>query len=247
MAIGIGNTSGNASQWSVPGSPPFELSWSHTVGSNSNRILVVAAYGRANSGSSQLYSGDEITYGSSLLTFGAHLHYEQTGFEVACDIWYLLNPPSGTDTVTIRWTEDNYPGDQVQNGNGCAIDIYNAEQQAPEASNTVSYGAGGVFSDMDINITTVTAGALVIRATGIDGSQTVSSYQDTQTSFFNVNYSNLLGASAAYNIQGAAGVYGMDMTLSGSALRGTNAVVAFAEAGAGGGSGVNVNWWGAHL
>ena len=92
-----------------------------------------------------------------------------------------------------------------------------------------------------------TAFALVIRGTGIDGSQTVSSYQDTQTSFFNVNYSNSLGASAAYNIQGAAGTYGMDCTLNGSGLRGANVVVAFAEAGAGAGAGVNVNWWGAHF
>lgn len=245
MAIGIGNTSGNASQWSVPGTPPFELSWSHTVGSNSNRILVVCAMSRGNPNTTELYPADEMTYGSSSLTLGVHNHYELSGFAVAIDIWYLLNPSTGTNTITVRWTESQYPGDQVQNGNGCALDIYNAAQQAPEATNTVSYGSGGVFTDMDIDVTTVTDGAIVVRGTGIDGSPTVTSYQDTQTSIFNVNYSSALGASAAYNVQGTAGTYGMDCTLSGSANRGSNAVAAFAEAGAGAGDGVNVNWWGA--
>lgn len=243
MAIGIGNTSGNASQWSVPASPPFELSWSHTVGSNSNRILVVTQFSRGNPGTTQLYSADEITYGSSHLTLAVHNHYELSGFEASVGIWYLINPSSGTDTVTIRWNEDDYPGDKVQHGNGCAVDIYNAAQQAPEATNSVSYGSGGSFTDMDIDITTVTDGAVVIRSTTIDGSPTVTSYEDTQTSYFNVNYSTALGASAAYNVQGTAGTYGMDCTLEWSANRGANVVAAFAETGAGPGPGAGGFLW----
>jgi fibronectin-binding autotransporter adhesin len=73
-------------------------SWSHTVTtSGTNRILIVAAH--INFRNSSLVSS--ITYGGQSLT---KLAAVQNGTADDDEIWYLLNPPTGTNTVIATTT-----------------------------------------------------------------------------------------------------------------------------------------------
>lgn len=67
-------------------------SWSHTVGTDDDRLLVVGvALGNDVSVSS-------ITYGSASLTYLTSDEYSGVN---RVELWYLKNPDSGTDTVTV--------------------------------------------------------------------------------------------------------------------------------------------------
>ena len=70
------------------------LSWSHTVGSGSNRILLVGVSLR--NGGSQTVSG--ITYGGTALTL---LGSAANGTNIRGELWYLKNPAAGAATVQV--------------------------------------------------------------------------------------------------------------------------------------------------
>jgi len=66
------------------------LSWSHTVGSGSNRILLVGlSFGGA--------SGSAVTFGGAALT---EVGVETDTFSTV-ELWALQNPASGTATITV--------------------------------------------------------------------------------------------------------------------------------------------------
>src|SRR3990172_1878325 len=72
------------------------LSWSHTTGSTAERALVVAV--AANNDATGTFG--DVTYAGTPLTF---LGWgTSSGFSVR--IWYLLNPPSGANTISISTT-----------------------------------------------------------------------------------------------------------------------------------------------
>ncbi len=73
--------------------PPNTLSWTHIVGSGANPILIVAV-----SMSLPVASGvPGVTYGSKALTnLGSN-----PANDVNVELWALLNPPAGSDTVTV--------------------------------------------------------------------------------------------------------------------------------------------------
>lgn len=66
------------------------LTWSHKVGSGSNRILIV---GLSSGGG---YAAKSVTYGSQPLTLIAR----QYSNEPEVEMWYLLSPAKGTATIT---------------------------------------------------------------------------------------------------------------------------------------------------
>jgi hypothetical protein len=75
------------------------FNWSHTVGSGlSNSILIVGYGGAGASGTSGLPIST-LTYGSNSLTQAVFL--TETGAGNRAEIWYLLNPPAGTNTITV--------------------------------------------------------------------------------------------------------------------------------------------------
>lgn len=70
------------------------LSWSHTTGSGSNRLLVVGVSIRVTT-----VSVSTITYGAQSLTFiRADTNPSNT---IRSELWYLIAPASGTATVTV--------------------------------------------------------------------------------------------------------------------------------------------------
>jgi len=118
------------------------LSWSHTVGSGSNRILVVGVAINAD-GIPQI-SG--ISYGSSSLTA------LPTSAPNWIAMYYLLNPPIGTRTVTV--TFDMIPPRSVSAG---SISYFNVATVGSTSSETdvstlatvaVSSNAGDLVVDI---------------------------------------------------------------------------------------------------
>jgi hypothetical protein len=82
------------------------LTWQHTVGAGSNRILIVALS----------HLGDDltatsVTFGATALTFLG----VQGFFNLHVELWSLLNPPSGTSRITANYGvgEDELVGGSV--------------------------------------------------------------------------------------------------------------------------------------
>ena len=72
------------------------ISWSHTVSGN-NRLLIVGVSIR-NGGGQTVLDPDGVTYGAQSLTkIGAI----DNGTNVRVEMWYLVAPLTGTDTVTV--------------------------------------------------------------------------------------------------------------------------------------------------
>ncbi|MBI2326703.1 right-handed parallel beta-helix repeat-containing protein [Candidatus Curtissbacteria bacterium] len=85
-------TSGD-SQWS-------SAFWSHTVGGGAKRLLVVGV----SAGESDDYAVDNITYGGASLTRHGRVTSGQSVNDAKVEIWYLLNPPSGTNSISLELT-----------------------------------------------------------------------------------------------------------------------------------------------
>lgn len=73
-------------------------SWSHTVGTGSNRMLVVGV--SLVDTSTNNVTG--ITYGSVALTRIGTVSRTSSSYRYITEIWYLLSPASGTDTITVN-------------------------------------------------------------------------------------------------------------------------------------------------
>lgn len=79
-----------------PGNGVTSISWSHTVGSSSNRLLIVGVTASSAGASSVTYGGVNLTKLGSI-----------TGSSVYSEIWYLKNPTSGTATVAVNFSSSN--------------------------------------------------------------------------------------------------------------------------------------------
>lgn len=77
---------------SVSKPSPGSVSWSHTVGAGSDRLLVVVTSGDTVSNSGCTYGGEALTLLSQ---------YSAAVPDAA--IWYMIAPPSGTNTVVVSW------------------------------------------------------------------------------------------------------------------------------------------------
>jgi len=220
VAIAVNNTSSGGV--TISGSP-YTLTWSHTVGSGSNRILIVSASARGNSS----YSPMTATYNGVAMTLAVTNVYDD-GFECRNSIFYMLNPPSGANNIVVTCAN------QVQHIGGGAVDITGAEQQAPEATNSTAYGSGGTFSSMSTSITSVTDSAIIIDGGGCDGNATVGSggggWGSGQTAFVNANQASSLMYSGSYEVFATAGATSQTQSWVDFACnRGAQCVAVFAE------------------
>jgi hypothetical protein len=103
------------------------LSWSHTVGFGSNRILVVGT-----SINHPAASVTGVTYGATSLALIMNPFNELA-------MYYLLNPPVGTATVTVTFTNWTFPG----SASAGSESYFNVASVGASASNT---GAGSPTS-----------------------------------------------------------------------------------------------------
>jgi len=110
-------------------SPGSTLSWSHTIGSGQNRILVVGTQSQNPSGTKGNLSIKSIKFnGANLNKVGQKL-IETGGYALTVEMWYMLEsrlPAAGTYTVQVTYVGS------VDTRTAGAISIANALQAAPE-------------------------------------------------------------------------------------------------------------------
>jgi len=182
------------------------VSWSHTTGSGSNRIMLVGVSIRTTT-----ISVSNITYGAQGLTFiRADTHASAT---IRSELWYLTAPSSGTATVTVTLsgTSKAVGGSSTYTG---------VAQTSPI---DVNGGTTGTTNSPSQSVTVSTANSWLLSHLAISGSgQTVSSEGGGQTT----RWDNVTsGASAASRNRGhgsnkgpvGTGSQTMSWTLSASA------------------------------
>lgn len=83
---------------------PFQKTWSHTVGSISNGILLVLSSVR-NSNNSAYVHLTGVTYNGVALTkaTGSPVDGPAASRYLSAEIWYLLNPASGTNNIVATY------------------------------------------------------------------------------------------------------------------------------------------------
>lgn len=142
----IGVDSPVATQVCGSGTCTSALSWSHTVGSNPNHILVVGVASHALSA----VSVTTVTYGVYALTALAPQTFAGSIGQFLAQQWYLLNPPGGANTVTVTFA--SAPEDAV----GASVCFFNVGGlgEANEAN-----GAGTLAS---VIINSAKSGELVV-------------------------------------------------------------------------------------
>ncbi|MEM2956303.1 MAG: hypothetical protein QW041_01885 [Candidatus Pacearchaeota archaeon] len=131
------------------------LTFSHTIGNNSNRILIVGATAESSASGSAAANcrATSVTYNNISLTKIAGYDFDDSGADACASLWYLLNPPVGTASIKV-----NYAGN-VTESNAGGISIYNAKQQAPE-NYTTKYCTG--CTSINTSITTLTSDSWII-------------------------------------------------------------------------------------
>ena len=122
---------------------------SHTVGSATNRVLIVVATAR-NNGTDSVSGIDWNT--SEALTL---IRAQQQTTSIRTEVWRLIAPTETTADVVITWT--GTPGEAV----GGASNYQDVDQSTPsEADN----GSNGTATSASTEVTTVNADALLVDA-----------------------------------------------------------------------------------
>ena len=202
------------------------VTFQHTVGNGTNRLLVVTV-GLEHDPGEHTVSG--VTYGGQGLTKIRGDIANPGSTEAHAELWYLLNPPSGAANVVVSTGGGT---SNVRNLHAGAISLEDVAQQAPEANagnNLIGVGP------ISTNISTVTDNAWLIDAVtcGNTGSYTPDSGQ-TERHDISYNSSSHAGGTRGVAVAGATAE---QWTHSG-ANRLAHAVAAFAPAtGCGGGGG----------
>lgn len=122
-------------------------SWSHTVGTGANSILIVVVMGNDTT-SDRNVTG--ITYAGQALTFFAG--YEDGVHTYRLDVYYKLNPTVGANNVIVTWQGNvNFAGAE-------AYSFFGVDQVSPtDGSNTAT-----ATGNPSVSITTTKANDLLI-------------------------------------------------------------------------------------
>ena len=212
-AGGGGSITFDAASSATSGSSP--LSWSHTVGSGNNRLLVVSM---GIEGDSTVGNVTGVTYNTVALTKAVENFvgdYQNT------EIWYLLNPPEGSANVEVTTNGD--PGDI----NGGAISVFGADQSGPEATNSKDDGVAG-WTTIQTNITTLTDGAWVFDVVGSGEPRTFTADAGQTERFDQTGGSD--GAAGSTEQVSTAGTATLGWTVDGTSNRLSHVLAAFAPA-----------------
>jgi hypothetical protein len=141
----------DATSNSATGNTSNSISWNHTVGSGINRLLEVCTQAR------DAVAGDvpvlTVTANGRALTKVRRDIRTDGGSAYGTEIWHLVNPASGTNTITVRWA-----GPLSEYGVGSATSYAGVNQSAPIDAQS---GGGGIGTTIAATITTVVNHALV--------------------------------------------------------------------------------------
>ncbi len=197
------------------------LTFSHTIGSGSNRLLVVSIASEGWAAGS--YDVTAVTYDTISLTKAVENTVGSSAF-MNTEIWYLLDadlPSAGTYTVSVAVSGT------PQEINAGAVSVTGAAQRAPEAiaaSDDNENGAGSIQT----GITTLTDGAWVFDCVG-SGNNITFTPDAGQTEFYEQGVSTS-GGAGSYEEKSTAGLETQGWTADATSNRLSHVLAAFAPA-----------------
>ncbi len=202
------------------GSGASSLTISHTVGSGSDRALVVLVHSIA----ADKLSAATVTWNGS--SMGSAVLADTASF---CYAWVLVAPASGTFNAVITF---NSGGTYA---NAAAVSFAGVDQTTPVAATPTPYDNGFATSPRSLAMTIPTDGAgldLLFAAnasttlTPTGSGQTAVAATQVNTGVWSTRFSYLLGAASS-----------MDWTFTGSGFQATHGALALNPAAGGGGGG----------
>jgi hypothetical protein len=107
------------------------MSWQHTTGTGSDRLLLVTVDVFRSSGTPRTVTG--ITYDGVAMTQAASVQYS-TNPQILSYLYYLVNPSSGTKTIAVSFSSNTYAV-------GGSVTYTNVDQTSPLQVNNVNSGS----------------------------------------------------------------------------------------------------------
>jgi lysophospholipase L1-like esterase len=199
------------------------LTWSHTIGSGDNRILVVGIAGEDNNMDDLLISS--VTYNdiNMSLVGGSGQSVYSPPMNMKTELYYLLDsnlPSSGNYNVVVAYNGN------VNERCGGATSLANVAQQPAEAVDTNSNQDTDTIST---NITTQTDSAWVVDIVGCGGSGLFTADSSNQTERFDVSSNSSTAAGSTKSVA-LAGLTTMSWSYSSGADQLAHSVAVFAPA-----------------
>jgi hypothetical protein len=162
---------------SAAGNTTNSLTWTHTVGSGTNRLLAVCLAARDNATAGDVLASTVTANGLALTK--AKEQAQRVDDYFAASLWYLVNPGVGVNTIVATWG-----GPPSGYGVGSSISIAGVDQANPIDATS---SAGGIGVTASTSTTTVADHAMIVdcaqlRANpliSIGGSQTARVSRDT--------------------------------------------------------------------
>lgn len=155
----------NSASYSALSNTTNTISWTHTVGSGTNRAIIACSHSRDSVRAETAVTS--MTYAGIPLTKILAKDVQTSSAEwINSEIWYLKNPTSGANTLRITWA-----GAQFRYGIGYAVDIAGVDQTTPvDAQSSGTTGSTTAIAD---SITTVADHALIASCVSTQDGPTV--------------------------------------------------------------------------
>lgn len=162
-----------------------------TVGNNPNRLLVaVMHYGTTKATS---YAPTAVKIGSTSFTKLTDKEGDGSANGAYVSVWYLVNPPTGSQTVTVTWGASTPPYSEIG-----LISFYNVKQSQPINPASFTTAGNAASSSETISITpTISKSWIAAVCTSMEDCNTPSG-TGVYTSFADLPGTQII-ASAQYN------------------------------------------------
>ena len=191
---------------SATGNTANTISWSHTVGSGTNRLLAVCTQAR-DTVAGDVAVNTVTANGFPLTKVRADLRTDG-GASFGTELWYLVNPGVGANTIAVTWA-----GALSSYGVGSATSYFGVNQVTPIDAHA---GSGGTGTTLSTAITTVAHHALVTDcAIAQSDPLTVGAGQTSRVNRTTTGTVDAVGVSTV-NDKAVAGSEAMDWTQFGS-------------------------------
>lgn len=170
------------------------VSWSHTVGSQSNLALIVAVATDTNP-TAPTVSG--ITYNGVSLTKSGQIAGKANGTvgEDNAELWYLVGPATGSHTVAV--TLSGTATDLF----ACAMSFYNVSQVSPIGASGTTNNSNNNANPMSISISTTSTDQITIDSIASNNSTLTAGSGQTQ---INSHLGSRIRAAASYKTSTAS-------------------------------------------
>ncbi len=200
------------------------FSASYTVGSGSNRLLTVGFIGDYTTlgGGGGYDDITSVTYNGVAMTLAVKLiDNSQATANRYSYLYYLLDPPSGANTVAVTWTNSHYLA-------AIAADYTGVAQSGQPDAATTNFQDGGGITTLTTSITTVANDdwAILIEGGYNAGAPPIAGAGDTLRT-----YDATYGTPGLFDSNGAitpSGAYSMTTTRSSASQAISHIIAAFA-------------------